>query len=1142
MHELITPKLPKIHRYTRNQRARETRVVRFRQIRDIVKDRYDDENTIREAEARLAQISHSSVNAARYKLYVEVRGREGPLLSNFYSSTTTTHTSQDDGESDLGPAKSVKRMTRRSGGRMKNRTVASRLCQSVLSVDKTLPLRRHPVTPRAGATATCQYHYLYYEQQEWLLPCAHTLRRRLFSTKANQKRNDDSHHSDLVLSIALEQSNASTARALIEIMFHSLRRTSYNPSRAWECYHDLSKRHMLHYLSRDQYRDLFRFFTHSVSHSVALNSFITLAKDARRLGYYLGRKEKLLLMRLLGMNGRLDDMEAVYNDLKEDKVLIVDHDTLKPFNIMMTMYQMQRAHIGNEQAARKSMEIYDQMITLGVIPSSASTRLLIENIRSWGTSDESVERVWEWFWEKIGLQVGGKVVELEPSLYREMTMYFTSAGRPEYALEINDMMVKKGIPRDVRMMTALIHKVGRSGNLTRSLALLDEMIYDEKLLPNSVTFNALIDIHAHHKPEPDLQGASRMYELFHEYNIKPDITTLGPLVDMFAKKGDLDMVRRLYHDMVHNLKLVPNAHIYSSLIECFVNYNDFNSALEILRIMKNNETSDGIPNKVTYNLLIHSYVKKKDLGRAFRLIELMTQADIPPDSQTFTPILGLFADDGDTNSVRAVIDMMKEMDIDIHIAAHTALLEAYAKSGDLEGAEKQFRDLQPFRRPNVYTFNALLYVYAKCNEMDLVLDIYKRMTKLLIKMNEYTYGILINYFARRKEMKAVESLLQSMIKNHVQPDMASWTSIMRGYFSNGQPDEALRVVDRMAKYKLQPNFVMLSVLIEGSIDADDLEMAESVLQKALESLNSLPSDPRQLIADANAAESSADLYTTKLPVTVEDLLNIERSLPARIPPPHLFNSLIKTYANREQFDQAKNLIRQMVDIGVTINDKVYVTLMHMYRKEGKHDIVWRLWDGLRRRSETPIDLSELDPEMSDISISPPPAQLKSIERLYLALQKTDIPNKLAERLFDSYIPHGNPPVPTFAVSVYMDSLASQGRVHDIEALWMELEKDGYPFDEQNWNRYITALAESGDSEKALRVAKTYLSTDSNPQKHIRAWDDAEGQEKRNHLHIRTFTALANSLDLVTDGVSNSQLQAKVYERLGVLDPSYSDSN
>ncbi|KAI9311409.1 hypothetical protein BX666DRAFT_1063248 [Dichotomocladium elegans] len=107
MHELSTPELPKIHQYTRNQRARETQMVRFRQIRDTGKDRYDNKNSIREAETRLAQICHSIVNAARYKLYVESRAREWSLLSSFYSRTTTTYTtSTHPVHNKYGPAKS----------------------------------------------------------------------------------------------------------------------------------------------------------------------------------------------------------------------------------------------------------------------------------------------------------------------------------------------------------------------------------------------------------------------------------------------------------------------------------------------------------------------------------------------------------------------------------------------------------------------------------------------------------------------------------------------------------------------------------------------------------------------------------------------------------------------------------------------------------------------------------------------------------------------------------------------------------------------------------------------------------------------------------------------------------------------------
>ncbi|KAG1079499.1 hypothetical protein G6F42_023735 [Rhizopus arrhizus] len=119
---------------------------------------------------------------------------------------------------------------------------------------------------------------------------------------------------DEVLSVALDQSNVSIAQSLVDTTLSLLRKGK--PELAWECYLDLTSRNQQRHVSREQYKQLIKYFNHNKSNvEQGLEYVLTLVEDMKQLGYQVGRKEKLLVMRLLGLNGNLPAMEKVFEDL-----------------------------------------------------------------------------------------------------------------------------------------------------------------------------------------------------------------------------------------------------------------------------------------------------------------------------------------------------------------------------------------------------------------------------------------------------------------------------------------------------------------------------------------------------------------------------------------------------------------------------------------------------------------------------------------------------------------------------------------------------------------------------------------------------------------------------------------------------------
>ncbi|EPB89861.1 hypothetical protein HMPREF1544_03244, partial [Mucor circinelloides 1006PhL] len=932
---------------------------------------------------------------------------------------------------------------------------------------------------------------------------------------------------DEVLSVALDQSNVSIAQSLVDTTLSLLRKGK--PELAWECYLDLTSRNQQRHVSREQYKQLIKYFNHNKSNvEQGLEYVLTLVEDMKQLGYQVGRKEKLLVMRLLGLNGNLPAMEKVFEDLSKEQLLEITDPAAaqKPFNIMLTAYNEHADKIGARVAAEKSMQLYGEMLDRNIQPAEGTTRLLVDNIRTAENSDEMVEGVWNWVWTKIGMNVGGKSKELEPSLYRSMVLYFASVGRAEYALEINDIMTKKKISRTVPTMTALIHKVGRAGDIDKAMQLFNEMVIVEGLIPTVVTFNALIDIHAHKKPEPDVAGANRILGTMKEVGLHPDNVTFGTLVDMYAKQGDLANVKRVYKDMVYKYHFDASPHIYSSLIECYMKLNDRDSAMEVLNLLKKQSNRRLPVAREAHNLMFKGLVENNYIAEGIDLLGAMIKEKIQVNVKTFAPLLSYYANQGDTKGAHKVASMMAQANVKPSLQTYSSLLKAYAKAGDIEGAENIFNIYKQKYRPNAYVYNALLYVYTKKNEMDKVLDTYKRMSAAYVPANVYTYGILMNFYSKRKELKAVEALMETMQSNNVTPSVTCWTILMQAYFECEKPDKGRRLIEQMIQAGLEPSNVSWAILISGCIKSNELEFAESVLQEITErSTRSLA--PPILLSDSKLLATNA--YTKDIPETIEDVLNKShnRMQSRSIIPSHLFTPIIEAHSKRGDFDKAKSVFRNMCDLNVTVTVETYTTIMNLFKRENKFDVVESLWKALYKPSNERSYVENVDPLLPKV---PLPEKTYSYANL-LTLDEDD-KTESTEVLTNQVTP--------FALSIYIDTLVAQERADDIQAIWEQLTREDYRFDEQNWNRYITSLVTCGKLDEACTLAyREFFDTKSKSDvdskvgtyKSVRKRDDISISND-NQLHTRTCASFANAFQITgAENMGEPRLRSAVSAKI-----------
>ncbi|KAI7870537.1 hypothetical protein BDF14DRAFT_1484607 [Spinellus fusiger] len=860
-----------------------------------------------------------------------------------------------------------------------------------------------------------------------------------------------------MLTAAIGLSQASTAHTLIEILHQQLRRK--NPTLAWECYMDLSSKSLLGYISSEQYKNLIRLFGHLLGKSNSLEYVLTLIEDMQKMGWEIETKQKLLVLRLLAGRGKMKEMHNLLSDL-DRSISKTDPDAHKSYNIVLAAYHEHSVLLGRQEAARFSLAALSMLEKKGLVPPSSTAYIFMDVIRLCTDDAEIVDLVWNFFETKADESWG--------VFYKGLILFFSAAGRPDYGLLINDRMKMLNIPRDTRVMTALIHKVGRGGNIPKAMELLEEM-KDCGIEPNVVTLNALVDIHVHKHPTPDIIGAFECYGKLTASGIQPNTITYDTLIDMFARKGDGERIKELFTEMT-TVGLRPSQHTFSSLIKCFMVNKDYSYALKVLHIMS--ETKENTPpSTAVFNLLINSFIGERDIVTATALLTMMKKSNVKTDLASYTPFMMYYANKGEVKDCLAVAEIINKRNLQPDPHTLTILLKAYAVAYDIEGTEEMYRQFKKRWRPNIYVFNTLMYAYVIKDDLDMVLNTYKSMLQTNVKMSIESFGLLMYSYSRRGEPEAMEALMNTMKFHDLQPSLVCWNLLLQAYFTNEEPEKAKEVMNRMAKEGISHNHAILGTFVNGLVKSDNFDTAKSVVDSAIErAQQSTPTSSTHLV-DLTFMSDAA--YTDSIPLTIEDMLSSTTPTHKNSLTPHLFTPLISGYIAQKRIEEAKGVYRQMCSLGVLPSIKTYISVMRIYLEAEDHNRLEILWNALLSQSNSEPALSSQPTCELDLDPALGPVYIPTLgnKRVLSHSDEEDALHSLLVSDPSEILVDERQWVPRFALSIYMKSLLLQNRTQEIDTLWKEFDAKGYLFDVHNWNTYVISLIQSKRFKEACQITK-----------------------------------------------------------------------
>jgi len=385
---------------------------------------------------------------------------------------------------------------------------------------------------------------------------------------------------------------------------------------------------------------------------------------------------------------------------------------------------------------------------------------------------------------------------------------------------------------------------------------------------------------------------------------------------------------------VHDLQRLgagPDAALVASITRVCTSKQLFSEGLRIFDIATEGRTLK-FEDHTVWSCLLFCSVESRAFRRCQGYFDKLRLCGTPSAKDYSNMVRKAFS----TSDWQLALQMISEMGkahLEIPGIVYNTALACCVSAEKLDEAKQLLNDIvQAGGVADVITYNTLAKGYAKAGRMEDCFSLYETMRERGLAPSQVTYGILLDGLINDNEVERAVQVFKTMIKDGCEPNTVLYTTLIKGFARVGQVDQAVELFNQMRKDKdKQPDVITFSILIKANCDAGRL--AEAL--KLLMSMTEIGLKPDEVvfnnllsgcIQDCNvelANELYAEMHKTKVKPTVAT-----------------FSILLRLYAQCKKWDAAIGLLNQVKSEGYPAEPRLYGQLVQscLRNRQGKRAV------------------------------------------------------------------------------------------------------------------------------------------------------------------------------------------------------------
>jgi len=306
-----------------------------------------------------------------------------------------------------------------------------------------------------------------------------------------------------------------------------------------------------------------------------------------------------------------------------------------------------------------------------------------------------------------------------------------------------------------------------------------------------------------------------------------------------VQKKDRRCVWQLVQEM-QSAKVKPNAATCSILLRAIIASGTRSAREDLLRVLQILNRPESLVDEVLFSCLVEACVRT---GSVDLLSDCIQKWSILRRLSKLTPsaygsAIRAYGQAKDVDGIWNFWRHMEDRDVDPTPITLGCMVEALVMNGCVEDAwelvHKLLLDESLKSIVNTVTFSTILKGFAMVKRHDRVTEMYEEMKAWGVPCNLITYNTILNSIARCSLMHKAAQVLEDMrtADPPVEPDIVTYSTLVKGYCLGGDLDRGLLLVEEMrAGTNLSPDEVMYNSLLDGCARQQRLDDALRLLDE-----------------------------------------------------------------------------------------------------------------------------------------------------------------------------------------------------------------------------------------------------------------------------------------------------------------------
>ncbi|KAG0377749.1 hypothetical protein BGX24_005518 [Mortierella sp. AD032] len=418
------------------------------------------------------------------------------------------------------------------------------------------------------------------------------------------------------------------------------------------------------------------------------------------------------------------------------------------------------------------------------------------------------------------------------------------------------------------------------------------------------------------------------------------------LIRVLVDLGQADAVRQCVEELKHSRSdlLRPTVLAYDLLMESYMMRKDTAGAAKAFQEMQDHGLK---PELTSFNTLMRGHLENKDVRATQRVLESLLLTDLRPDIYTFNLLMSGYLKMGEIELVNGFYKGLGEYGLAPNSKTYRILMKSHLRQGKVEQVIELFSKLkespQADLQPHSDDYRVLLQALATHGRMSDALRVLREMTETAkAPVTTPIYNVFVAQYARDGQLDKAWRILDKIIAAKLPLIDGSINPLLRAYLARRDFDKVGEITELMNRYGVTPSNPTFNIMIHSTKASDSLDIAMQLYERMkgegvmpdvwtynvlLDHLVTKLSSGRDNIkrkGDSNTVrKEQVEVYVPR----IESLLQDMKARGIR-PDVVTYGKLIHQYVILRDIEQAETLFHEMVKSGISPNAYAFNTLMN----------------------------------------------------------------------------------------------------------------------------------------------------------------------------------------------------------------------